>query len=91
MKINFIYIAMIFLIFLLLLLVQRNEMKSVQMDLEKTKKSLDSLQKVNDTLYSNLYPCEIQLNRYEIAHQIFINRNPKAALQFSDIISNETE
>lgn len=91
MKINFIYIPIIFLIFILFLSLERKKIQSLEIDLEKTKKSLDSIQKVSDTLYNNLYPCEIQLNRYEVAHQIFLKRNPKAASQFSDIISEETE
>ena len=37
------------------------------------------------------FPCQIELNRYKIAYEIFIERNPKAASQFGDIISDETE
>jgi hypothetical protein len=34
---------------------------------------------------------EIELNRYEIAYRIFTERNPKAAEQYGNIISDETE
>lgn len=53
--------------------------------------TIDSLQVLNDSLSMELFPTEIQLTRYQYAHEIFMQRNPKAASQFSDIISNETE
>ena len=37
------------------------------------------------------FPILTQLGRYEIAYEIFKERNPKAASQYGDIISNETE
>jgi hypothetical protein len=52
---------------------------------------IDSLQHVADSLYDENYPCQIELNRFQIAYQIFLKRNPKAASQLGDIISNETE
>jgi hypothetical protein len=42
-------------------------------------------------LYSELYPCEIELNRFQIAFRILEDRNPKAAEQYGNIISDETE
>jgi|694.fasta_scaffold15005_18 hypothetical protein len=51
----------------------------------------DSLQKDVDSLSQELYPVEIELNRFETALQIFLRRNPKAAEQYSTIISEETE
>jgi hypothetical protein len=44
-----------------------------------------------DSLYAELYPCEIELNRFQIAFRILEDRNPKAAEQYGDIISDETE
>jgi DNA recombination-dependent growth factor C len=44
-----------------------------------------------DSLYSELYPCEIELNRFQIALEIFLQENPKAAEQYSEIISSRTE
>jgi hypothetical protein len=52
---------------------------------------IDSLQTRCDSLYDELYPAQIQLNRYEMAYQILLERNPKAAKQYGDIISDETE
>ncbi len=59
-------------------------------DIEKGK-IIDSLQNLSDSLYNENFPCQIQLSRYDMAYQIFMERNPKAAKQFGDIISNETE
>jgi plasmid stabilization system protein ParE len=52
---------------------------------------IDSLQRRCDSLQDELYPAEIQLNRYQIAHQILMERNPQAAEQYGNIISDETE
>ena len=51
----------------------------------------DSLQRASDSLYDRLFPTEIELHRMQTAYEIFANRNPKAASQYGDIISNETE
>ena len=51
----------------------------------------DSLQHVVDSLHAENYPCQIELNRYEMAYKIFLTQNPNAAKQYGDIISNETE
>ncbi len=59
-------------------------------DISKSQ-TIDSLQHVADSLYDENYPCQIELNRFQIAYQIFLKRNPKAASQLGDIISNETE
>lgn len=53
--------------------------------------TIDSLQKMVDSLYAENFPCQIQLNRYQIAYELFMERNPKAAKQYGDIISEETE
>ncbi len=59
-------------------------------DIEKGK-IIDSLQNRCDSLYNELYPAQIELGRYEVAYQILLERNPKAAKQYGDIISEETE
>ena len=51
----------------------------------------DSLQRASDSLYDRLFPVEIELHRMQTAYEIFADRNPKAASQYGDIISNETE
>ncbi len=53
--------------------------------------TIDSLQHVIDSLYMENFPCQIELGRYQVAYQIFMERNPKAASQYGDIISQETE
>jgi hypothetical protein len=64
--------------------------KKVKID-ENTKTTIDSLHYVIDSLHAENYPCQIELNRYQMAYKIFLNRNPNAAQQYGDIISNETE
>jgi len=51
----------------------------------------DSIQHVADSLHWELFPTQVELGRYQVAYEIFAERNPKAASQFGDIISNETE
>ncbi len=52
---------------------------------------IDSLQTLVDSLNTELFPSQIELSRYQVAYQIFMKRNPKAAKQYGDIISDETE
>jgi hypothetical protein len=52
---------------------------------------IDSLQTKCDSLYNELYPTQIELGRYQVAYEIFMQRNPKAAKEYGDIISDETE
>lgn len=59
--------------------------------IKNQEKTIDSLQVLNDSLNVELFPKEVELNRYQIAYDIFMERNPKAASQFNDIISGETE
>lgn len=53
--------------------------------------TIDSLQHVIDSLYMENFPCQVELGRYQVAYEIFMERNPKAASQYGDIISEETE
>jgi hypothetical protein len=55
------------------------------------KKKIDSLQYQLDSLNYEIFPLEVELGRYEVAYQIFLERNPKAAEQYGNIISDETE
>ena len=59
-------------------------------DIEKAN-TIDSLQNVVDSLHAENFPCQVELNRYQIAYELFMERNPKAAKQYGDIISEETE
>ena len=53
--------------------------------------TIDSLQKRCDSLYWELFPVQVELGRYQVAYEIFMERNPKAAKQYGTIISEETE
>ena len=44
-----------------------------------------------DSIADELLYAETELNRYQIAYKIFLRRNPEAAAQYGDIISEETE
>jgi hypothetical protein len=57
----------------------------------KFQRSIDSLRNIADSIYIDNYPCQIELNRYKLAYDILLERNPKAASQYEHIISNETE
>ena len=52
---------------------------------------LEQKVKVIDSLDAELFPLEIELNRYEMAFQIFAKRHPVYAETYASIISNETE
>lgn len=87
------------IVLLLLLNIWTAVMWSKEVNLAPVKQiTLDSLQKANhslrvlsDSLSDENFVSSINLTRYEAAHEIFKERNPKAASQFSDIISHETE
>jgi hypothetical protein len=53
--------------------------------------TIDSLQNKVDSLDAELWPMKVQLGRYEVAYELFMERNPKGAKQYGDIISQETE
>lgn len=55
------------------------------------KKKIDSLQYQVDSLSYEMFPLQVELGRYEVAYHIFLERNPKAAEQYGNIISDETE
>ena len=70
-------------------LIKENEFRIQKIDsLEKI--SL-SLQNINDSLYAEVFPCQVELTRYQYAYEIFLRRNRKAAEQYGTIISQETE
>ena len=59
-------------------------------DIEKGR-VIDSLQNLVDSLHAELFPVTVELGRYQVAYEIFMERNPKAAQQYGTIISEETE
>lgn len=52
---------------------------------------VDSLHKVIDSIHNENFVCQIEKGRYDVALEIFMERNPKSAKQFATIISEETE
>ena len=68
-----------------------SRIKKQDLEISKLKVEVDSLKNLSDSLAMENFPILTQLGRYEIAYEIFNERNPKAASQYGDIISNETE
>jgi hypothetical protein len=62
-----------------------------QKEMNDYKEQVTILRFKNDSLYSELYPAQNELNRNIEAYHIFHKRNPKSAEQLANIISEETE
>lgn len=90
-RIAFVIISLSFLWSLLRMDTLRYKVNNCEKRLLELTNQKDSLQKLSDSLSMELFPKEIELGRYEVAYRIFMERNPKAASQYGDIISNETE
>jgi len=67
------------------------EVKDKKFQINQLTKQVDSLEVLSDSLSVELFPAQVELTRYHVAYEIFLKRNPKAASQFGDIISDETE
>jgi hypothetical protein len=67
------------------------EVTTLKEEIVTLNKTIKILEAQKDSLHWELYPTQIQLNRYEVAYDIFMERNPKAAEQYGTIISEETE
>jgi hypothetical protein len=65
--------------------------KRYELEINKLKDKIRILENQKDSLYAELYPCEIETNRFHIAFRILEERNPKAAEELGNIISDETE
>ena len=78
--------AMLFLAYMMIYFT-----RSAQQEVVLYKTKYYNAQRTIDSLQTENYPCQIELNRYKVAYEIFVKRNPKAASQYGDIISNETE
>jgi hypothetical protein len=90
-RIAFVIICLALLWSLLRLNITNDRLTKKTTELEIIKIQNDSLKILSDSLDMELFPLRIELGRYEVAYQIFMERNPKAASQYGDIISNETE
>lgn len=67
------------------------EQKKQKVEIQELKIENDSLRIASDSLFSENFPCQVELGRYQVAYEIFMERNPKAARQYGTIISEETE
>jgi hypothetical protein len=67
------------------------DVKDKELQITQLTKQVDSLEVLSDSLKVELFPAEVELGRYQVAYELFTQRNPKAASQFGDIISDETE
>lgn len=70
---------------------QKIKLKEQKILIDSLSTKINNLKKSNDSLYSELFPSEVELSRYELAYRIFMKRNPVAARQYGTIISEETE
>lgn len=70
---------------------QQKENAKLRTRVKQSVFNVDSLIYVNDSLSNELFPIEIELNRYQVAFKIFAERNPEAAYEYGTIISEETE
>ena len=52
---------------------------------------IDSLENLEDSLRSELFVCNVQLQRWELAFETFKEREPKPAQRFGLIYNHETE
>lgn len=68
-----------------------NQKIKLESEVEKLKVELKKNQEYSDSLSMELFPTQIELGRYKVALDILRERNPKAASQYGDIISEETE
>jgi hypothetical protein len=80
--------VLIFLFFVAIEVMLRSE-QQYKINVAETK--CDSLKKANDSIYDELMPQALELNRYQMGYQIFARKHPKEAAIYSNIISNETE
>ena len=82
------------LFLLVICYMQQKQMTKLRQEVSINTKSIqtiDSLQHLADSLYDENFPCQIELGRYQVAYQIFLERDPQGAKIYGDIISDETE
>ncbi len=62
-----------------------------EIKLKETQDSLRVAEKLRDSLHDELFPTEIELNRYQIALELLKENNKKAADEFELILTTQTE
>lgn len=87
-------VVVIFLLWLYSMLmwnVEINQKVKLESKTKNLEIELNESRRYSDSLSSELLPKEIELGRYQVALEILKERNAKAASQFNDILSKETE
>ena len=46
---------------------------------------------LNDSMENILYSSETELNRFQAAYKIMLSKNPECAIEYGNIIANETK
>lgn len=90
-KAGFVFVFLTLLYSLAMWNSEINQKIRLETEVKELRKQLQRSQQYSDSLSMELFPKEIELSRYETAFEIFMRRNPKAASQYGDIISEETE
>lgn len=90
-RIAFVVVSLAFLWTLLRNEQFRGRNKDLTSEVTVLENKVDSLKLVADSLYDENFPCQIEVGRYQVAYEIFMERNPKAAKEYGTIISEETE
>ncbi len=62
-----------------------------EIKLKKTQDSLRVAEKTRDSLRDEIFPTQIELNRYQIALELLKENNKKAADEFELILTTQTE
>lgn len=68
-----------------------SEITPLKEEIIKLNQNVEKLESEKDSINMELFSTRVDLGRHEIAYEIFMERNPKAAEQYGTIISQETE
>lgn len=90
-KLNLIPVILVLVAAMAVVVIQTKTAFDSQNETKVYKAKCDSLQHVSDSLYWELLPTQIELGRYLVAYNMFMEKNPEAAKEFYDIISSKTE
>ena len=84
-------LAFIGITWLGMLQIEKDMEKVYQVKFKTIEFQRDSVQHILDSVDAEAFRLNIDVNRYEVAFEIFAQRNPKGAEQYATIISEETE
>jgi hypothetical protein len=68
-----------------------SKVDDAEIKLKKTQDSLRVAEKTRDSLRDEIFPTQIELNRYQIALELLKENNKKAADEFELILTTQTE